>query len=240
MSFHRGVFAALVALFTVGLTSMASAGCCDGGYAAPITYSYSQVAPVAYGGYGGCGGCGAPTAAVVYAQPVVPAPIAVNTCCGTAWGGTSYWGNSGCCGRGLFSGSGWSSNWNTCGNCGQVSWSVGCGSCGATNWGTGCGNCGGGSPLYVVNQGPDFSGPGLMQPYATYSPDTAYAPASNYPYVPGYGYGPAPVPPPYYAHLYYHPHYAYRAPLYAPHPRYYGPMPYRYRGYWHRPLGVRG
>ena len=41
------------------------------------------------------------------------------------------------------------------------------------------------SPLYVVNQGPVYSGPGLMQPYATYSPDTAYAPAADYPYVPG-------------------------------------------------------
>jgi hypothetical protein len=235
MSFHRVVFVALATLFTMGMTSMASA-CCDWGYSAPVTYA--QIAPVAYGGYGGyggCGGCGAPTAALVYAQPVAPAPIAVNTCCGgTAWGGTSYWGNSGCCGNG------WTSNWNTCGNCGQVSWSVGCGNCGAVGWGGGgwgggwtpgrCNNCGA-SPLYVVNQGPVYSGPGLMQPYATYSPDTAYAPASNYPYVPGYGYGPAPVPPPYYGHLYYHPHYAYRAPMY----QHYGPMPYR--GNWHRPMG---
>jgi hypothetical protein len=154
MSFHRVVFVALATLFTIGMTSMASAGCCDGGYSAPVTYA--QVAPVTYGygGYGGCGGCGAPTAAVVYAQPVVPAPIAVNTCCGgSAWGGTSYWGggNSGCCGNG------WTSNWNTCGNCGSVSWSVGCGSCGAASY-SGCGNCGGGSPLYVVNQGPVYSG----------------------------------------------------------------------------------
>jgi hypothetical protein len=224
MSFHRVVFVALATLFTVGMTSMASACCGDwGGYAAPV--AYTEVAPVTYGG---CGNCGAPTAAVVYSEPVAPAPIAVNTCCGSAWGGTSYWGNGGgCCG-------GWSSNWNTC--CGSVSWSVGCGNCGAVGWTPGrCNTCGV-SPLYVVNQGPAYDGPGLMQPYATYSPDTAYAPAANYPYVPGYGYGPAPVPPPYYSHLYYRPHYAYRAPMYA-HPRYYGGP---YRGYWHRPVGWHG
>jgi hypothetical protein len=230
MSFHRAVFVALATLFTVGMTSMASA-CCDWGYAAPV--AYSEVAPAVYGG---CGNCGAPTAALVYSQPVAPAPIAVNTCCGSAWGGTSYWGNGGGWGGG------WASNWNSCGNCGSVSWSVGCGNCGAVGWGGGGwggGGWGGGwtpgrcsvgcgaSPLYVVNQGPVYSGPGLMQPYATYSPDAAYAPAANYPYVPGgYGYGPAPVPPPYYSHLYYHPHYAYRAPMYGQ-SRYYGAHNYR-------------
>ena len=76
------------------MTSMASACCGGWGYAAPV--AYAEVTPVAYGG---CGNCGAPTAAVVYSQPVAPAPIAVNTCCGPAWGGTSYWGNGGgCCG----------------------------------------------------------------------------------------------------------------------------------------------
>jgi hypothetical protein len=242
MSFHRVIFAALAALFTVGMTSIASADCCGGGwgYAAPV--AYAEFTPAV----GGCGGCGAPTAAAVYAMPVAPAPIAVNTCCGgSAWGGTSYWGNGGgCCG-------GWSSNWSA-GCCGSsLSWNVGCGN--ACGYGGGVGYGGGGwggygygggwtpgrcstcgvSPIYVVNQGPVFSGPGLMQPYATYSPDAAYAPAADYPYVPGpYGYGPAPVRPPYYGHLGYRPHYAYRAPMYA-HPRYYGPP----RGYYHRPVG---
>ena len=219
MSLYRLVLVALATLFTVGMTSMASA-CCDWGNAAPVGYAEFTPAP-----FGGCGGCGAPTAAVVYSQPVAPAPIAVNTCCGSAWGGTSYWGNGGgCCG-------GWSSNWSSC--CGAVSWSVGCGNCGVgwgAGWGAGwtpgrCNTCGV-SPLYVVNQGPDYSGPGLMQPYATYSPDAAYAPAADYPYVPGYGYGPAPVRPPYFNHLYYRPHFAYRAPLYA-HAHYYGPHSYR-------------
>ncbi len=76
----------------------------------------------------------------------------------------------------------------------------------------------------MVNQGPYYSGPGLTQPYSTYSPDTAYAPAADYPYVPGIRRATAPalrLPPPYYSHLYYRPHYAYRAPLYM-RPRYYG------------------
>jgi hypothetical protein len=223
MSLHRLVFVALATLFTVSMTSMASA-CCDWG-AAPI--AYANVAPAVYGA---CGSCGVPTAAVVYSEPVAPAPIAVNTCCGSAWGGTSYWGNGGgCCG-------GWSSNWSSC--CGAVSWSVGCGNCGVGwggGWGAGwtpgrCNTCGV-SPLYVVNQGPVFSGPGLMQPYATYSPDAAYAPAADYPYVPGYGYGPAPVSPPYFNHLYYRPHYGYRAPIYAYAHPHYGPRYHSWRHY---------
>lgn len=51
------------------------------------------------------------------------------------------------------------------------------------------GGCGCGSrglfyaPRYVVNQGPDFSGPGIMEPYRTYTPDDAYAPTTAYPYI---------------------------------------------------------
>ena len=58
MSLHRVILAAIAALFTVGMTSLASADCC--------------------GGYSGCGGCGAP-APVAYAavMPVAPAPIGV-------------------------------------------------------------------------------------------------------------------------------------------------------------------
>jgi hypothetical protein len=222
MSFHRATLVALATLFTVGMTSLASAGCCDWGYSAPANYgcggcgapvytpsytTYQPVAPVSYGGcggcgapvYSGCGGCATPSVAAVYAVPVAPAPIVVS-----AWAGT----------------------------------------------GCGCQNSlsfGGPSPLYVVNQGPDFSGPGLMRPYGTYAPETAYAPAANYPYVPGYGnsgYGPgygygSPAYHPYYAHRYYGPRYAaYRAPMYGHpmygRPRYFGPTPGYYHG-WHRP-----
>src|SRR5271167_2237617 len=102
MSAYRVTFVALATLFTIGMTSIASA-CCNWGYAAPATY-----APV---GYGGCGGCGAPTAAAVYAVPVAPAPIYINPVVPTAFGGP-------CCGYG------------GCGNCGQSDWG-GCGGCGS-------------------------------------------------------------------------------------------------------------
>jgi len=224
MSFHRVTLVALATFFTIGMTSLASAGCCDWGYSAPVVYvpaapvSYggcggcgAPMAPVNYGNYGGCGGCGGPTIAAVYAQPVAPAPIVVNASIGSPFGGP-------CCGGG------------GCGNCGG--WAVssgGCGGCGGGGWAAsgGCGGCGAlvgysePSPqLYVVNQGPDYSGPGLTVPYATYSPEAAYAPATDYPYVPGYGYG-RPAYPHYYTHRYYGGRYAFHSPVYM-HPRYYG------------------
>jgi hypothetical protein len=231
MSFHRVVFVAVATLLSIGMTSIASAGCCDGGYSAPV---YATVAPVGYGGYGGyggCGACGTPTAAAVFAVPVapaVPAPIVVSAAVPSGFGGP-------CC------------SWNGCGNCGWSGWSSGCGNCGASvGWG-GCGNCGGcgacgggcggcggavvyaAPSLYVVNQGPTYSGPGIMTPYQTYSPETAYAAATDYPYVPGsgYGYGYGAVPPtaPYYRHPYFRPRFAYRTPMVMHpymHPRYYG------------------
>jgi hypothetical protein len=80
------------------------------------------------------------------------------------------------------------------------------------------------APIYVVNQGPQYSGPGIMVPYRTYSPAAAYAP---YPYMPGYR------PYPYYrARVAYHG----RASM---HPHYYAPMRHS-RPYPHRPLDVRG
>jgi len=166
---------------------------------APVTYGGG------YGGYGGCGGCGAPTAAVVFAQPVAPAPIAVG-----------YWG-------GNWGGPTWSGSWGGYGSGGYGYGYGGCGGCG----GRGLIGYGAPSPLYVVNQGPYYSGPGLMVPYATYSPEAAYAPAADYPYASGNGYG---YPPPAYR-PYYRPRYAYRAPIYG-RPRLYGPMVHHYR--WHR------
>ena len=64
MSVHRAILFAITALFTAGMTSIASAGCCDWGASAPIAY-----APTGCGG-----GCGTPTAAIIYAQPVAPRP----------------------------------------------------------------------------------------------------------------------------------------------------------------------
>ena len=73
-------------------------------------------------------------------------------------------------------------------------WSGGCGGCGApVGYGgygggdSGCGNCGvtavytTPAPLYVVNQGPDFEGPGVFVPYHSYAPPAEYAPAPDYP-----------------------------------------------------------
>jgi hypothetical protein len=145
MSHHRIVLAVLATLFTAGISSAASAGCCGWGVAAaPVAY-----APVTYAS-AGCG-CRAPTAAVVYAQPVAPAAVAYG---------------------------GWS----------------------------GCGHCGGGfvsyapaveaiaiapAPIYVVNQGPDYTGPGIMTPFHTWMPSASYVVPGSYPYAYGhrrYGY----------------------------------------------------
>jgi hypothetical protein len=143
MSLHRVSLFVLALLFTAGMTSVASAGCCGWGVQAPVAY-----APADYG----CGGCGAPTAAVVYAQPVAPAPPPVAM---ASWG-----------------------------------------------WGTGCGchravvyaaaaepTLIAPAPIYVVNQGPDYTGPGMMVPYRTWSPGAPYIGPGAYPYLPGYGYG---------------------------------------------------
>src|ERR1700691_1679814 len=138
MSLHRATLFVLACLFTAGMTSVASAGCCGWGVQAPVTY-----APA------GCGGCGTPTAAIVYAQPVAPEPPPMPVV--------------------------------------------------ASSWGTGCG-CGGSvayaaptmiapAPIYVVNQGPDYTGPGIMVPYRTWTPAAPYIGAGGYPYMHGYGYG---------------------------------------------------
>ncbi|HXW41210.1 MAG TPA: hypothetical protein VEK75_08410 [Xanthobacteraceae bacterium] len=222
---QRSILVALATLFTIGMTSMASA-CCNWGFGAPV--AYATVAPVGYGGCGGCcGGCAAPTVAAVYAQPVAPAPIYVGTAVAPFGGPCCSWNGCGDC---LTLGA--AGGWGGCGNCGGWTWGRAgwggcggcCGSCG------GCGGCGrvvyAAPSLYMINQGPVLSGPGIMAPYASYTPDTAYAPAADYPYVPGYGYGPTPVYPPYYGHLYYRPHLAYRAPVYVrSHPRVYRAVP---------------
>jgi hypothetical protein len=101
----------------------------------------------------------------------------------------------------------------------------GCGCCG----GCGCGGCGAAfgyraavvpSPFYVVNQGPEYSGPGLTVPFGTYSPATNLAAPGQYPYVSGprYGYGPR--------YPYYRSRYTYQRPYWNPY-RYY---PHRWRG----------
>ena len=137
MSLHRLGLVAITTLFTVGMTSIASAGCCDWGASAQ---PYGYAAPSVYAGYaGGCGGCG--TAA--YAAPITYAAP------------TYSYGSSGC-------------------GCGTRSVVYAQPTVVAP------------SPIYVVNQGPQYSGPGIMVPYKTYSPSAYAAPASDYPYVSGY------------------------------------------------------
>lgn len=66
----------------------------------------------------------------------------------------------------------------------------------------GCGHCGGGlysyaagveaiaiapAPIYVVNQGPDYTGPGIMTPFHTWTQPGSYVVPGSYPYRSGYG-----------------------------------------------------
>jgi hypothetical protein len=170
--------------------------------------------PAAFAGWGGgCGGCAAPSAAIVFAQPVaplpppVPMPLPVNVGCGchappiappppllpppapVVWSG-----GCGCHAPAIFAP--------------PVPAAV------PTPIEP--------APIYVVNQGPDYTGPGIMVPFHTWTREPTFAPPAAYPYVPGYGYG-------------YGPHLgariAYGGRFYG-HPRLYGPV--RRAGYWHR------
>jgi hypothetical protein len=233
MSFQRSILVAIATLITVGMTQVASAQT-------------------------GCGGCGtAAYAPLIYATPVEPQPIAVGTGCGNCGAPVS------CCAPSF-----------TAAYAAPVAqWGGGCGGCGSpvgyggygggVGYGgygggygagySGCGNCGvpavytTPAPLYVVNQGPAFEGPGLMVPYHSYAPTAEYAPPPAYPpyaggyqggygggYAGGYGagYGGG------YAHAYpMRPHVAYgggggyyRPHMMAPH---YGARPYMmHRPYW--------
>ena len=129
----------------------------------------------------------------------------------------------------------------------------------AVGWGGGCGcsTCGGcsgvyatpgiepmpiaPSSMYVVNQGPDYTGPGIMVPYRVYGPDAGAAPPPAYSYVAGEAY-PARYPlNPYYAGAGPAIPYRERAYYHHPYPRYAGPVgPYRpYPHYPHRPVSAR-
>ena len=202
MSLHRSVLVAVATFLTVGTTS-AFAGCCDWGSPAPAVYAQ------------GCGGCGTAYAPIVYATPIAPAPVGVGCgYCGTPTvaaafaapvAPTPYVGGYGC------------------GTCGApiAQTSSYYGSSYSSYYGTGCGGCGvqavytAPAPLYVVNQGPTYSGPGVYVPYRNYAPPAEYAPPPAYP--------------PYLYHTQrYYPGPVYRHAYYAPRaygPRYY-PRPY--------------
>jgi hypothetical protein len=161
-----------------------------------------------------CGGCGAVAVVpvqpvlvqpVVEVQPIVVEPAVVPVA--PAPIGVSCWDTNGFCGGGC--GGGGCGGFAGVGGFGGFG-GFGGGGCG----GGGCGGCGGCSstfgyhpvapaPLYVVNQGPEYSGPGLTVPFGTYSPATNVAAPGAYPYVAGrgYGYGPR-YPRPYYGSRY--------------------------------------
>lgn len=179
MSVHRAVLFVVAALFTAGMTSVASAGCCGWGVQAPVAYPSF-----------GCGGCGAPTAAFVYAQPVAPLPPPAPVVSTWAWGG--------CCQRSVV--------YAAVPAVEPMAIAP--------------------APIYVVNQGPDYTGPGIMVPFHTWTPSASYVTPGAYPYRPGYGYG--------YGYAlrrpYFRPRFAYGARFYG-HPLYHRPL---WRAGWYR------
>ena len=202
MSFHRSVFVALATVFVVGMAPSAFAQCC--GYQAPAQTYYAP-APVEQGC--ACGGVQA-YAPIVYATPVAPAPINVGCgACGTPIAAMTFapqvaptptWGNGcGVCGAPA------PVAYNPCNTCGEAATPV------YTQP----------APLYVTNQGPDYSGAGIVVPYRTYAPQAQYAPGPYYP-----SYARRYYPRPYYHHAYYAPRY-YGRPNYGR--PYYG---HRWRG----------
>jgi hypothetical protein len=184
------------AAMTAAMTSVAFAGCggCGGGF---VVQTYAQpplyAPPMAY----------APPpleyappayAPIMPPPPVAPLPIAPAPIAVDHWdtGGWDRWGSFGGCG------------------------------CNRGFFGGGGFFGGPGpAPIYIVNQGPEYSGPGIMIPYNTYSPEAGLAAPGTYPYIGRYGY----------------PRYGYRHPYYgarfAYHRRHYGhrhAYPHRWRG----------
>lgn len=175
MSLHRVVLAGLAAVFTVGMTSFASAGGWGSGF--------------------GCGTCTAPSAAVVYARPVAPLPPPIT-----------------------------------------IGWTLGCG-CHSVVYVTPRvpvlePTPIAPAPIYVVNQGPEYTGPGIMVPYHTWTPTPGYGPVFGYPHRPHYGLG--------YRYRYgfgirgwrYRTHFAYHRPFIG-HPYHRWPTPL-WRHHWYR------
>lgn len=226
MSFHRAMIAALAALFVTGTASAALAGCDGCGWGGLASFAY---APAPLYVSAGCGGCG--PLAVTYVRPVAyappafapaPPPVAPAPIAVDHWD-TGGWGGWGGCG---------------CGSCG----------CGASVL---YAPAVAPAPIYVVNQGPEYSGPGIMVPYKTYAPQANLVAPYDYPYISHrYGYGHRY----WYGHRYgygrgyAHPYYRGAASRLAygehgyvhPHHYGYGPTGYGHRyGYPHRPVGMR-
>jgi hypothetical protein len=104
--------------------------------------------------------------------PVEPAPIAVDHWDTHGFGDCKFPGDY----------------FGACGNIGRCGWFGGPGPCGGPP--APCGACGrpgaylpAPTPIYIVNQGPDYSGPGLMIPFKTYSPTNGLAMPRAFPYI---------------------------------------------------------
>lgn len=181
MSFFRFNLAAIITLWVAVMSSAAFAGCGGCGGGYAVVYAQPPVyAPPIVYAQP------VPVMPLAYApppQPIMPAPIAVDH-----WDtqGFDFFGGYGGCG-------------------------CGCG-CGHRGLFTGGAYAFGGAPapLYFVNQGPQYSGPGVMLPYPTYAPSAGIAAPWAYPYVGRYRYRGYPH---YYAHRVHH--YWYRRPLHS-------------------------
>ena len=252
MSLKRSTLVAIATLFMVVAAPAAYAQ----GYGyGQVGYGYGQAGygygQAGYGqaGYGqaGCGGCGGVAyAPIVYAQPIAPAQIYVGGCNGCVGQVTPVAAPVACCAMPVAPAPA-----PCCAMPAPAPIVSGCGGCGGTSLpifsaltgGGGCGGCGmpaapaaccgtpavytAPAPIYMVNQGPDFTGPGVMEPYRTYAPPAQYAPPPAYP--PYAGYAPSSYYPMhhYYPMHRYYPNVAYHAHAWAP--RYYGRP---YRPYW--------
>jgi hypothetical protein len=192
MSFYRAGLVACAAFFATGMASVAFAGCggCGGGF---VVETYAQ--PMVYAPPVGYAPPAFEYAPQAYAPPPValpppPLPIAPAPIAVDHW---DTGGRGGC----------------------------GCG-CGCNRGFFGGGSLFGGpgpAPIYIVNQGPEYSGPGIMVPYTAYAPEAGLAAPGTYPYIGRYGY-------PGYGQPYYRARFAYH-----PHQRWHRhPYPHRWRG----------
>jgi len=166
MSLKRSILVALATMFAAVAAPAAHA---QVGYGfGPVGYGYGQA---------GCGGCGTVAyAPIVYAQPIAPAQIYVNSGCGNCGVPVTP-----CCAAPVMQApapivGGWGGGWGGCGGCAAPVASC-CGTPGVYT---------APAPVYMVDQGPDFTGPGIMEPYRTYAPPAQYAPPPAYP---PYAYG---------------------------------------------------
>jgi len=197
MSFYRAGLVACAAFFATAMTSVAFAGCggCGGGF---VVQTYAQ--PMVYAPPVGYAPPAFEYAPQAYAPPPValpppPLPIAPAPIAVDHWD-TGGWGGCGC-------------------------------RCGCNRGFFGGGSLFGGpgpAPIYIVNQGPEYSGPGIMIPYTAYSPEAGLAAPGTYPYVGRYGYPRYGYPG--YGHPYYRARFAYQS-----HQRWHRhPYPHRWRG----------